>query len=85
MTNNSGLVKGLCAAAAVAAIFVLGFGAEAQDAKKAPAAKPASACKGLAEAACKGNAACAWIVPKTGKQRPYCRTKSTGKSKAKAK
>jgi hypothetical protein len=84
VTNNGGLVKGLCAAAAVAAIFVLGFGAEAQDAKKAPA-KPASACKGLAEAACKGNAACAWIVPKTGKQRPYCRTKSTGKSKAKAK
>lgn len=84
MTYNSGLVKGLCAAAAVAALLVLGFAAEAQDAKKTPT-KPPSACKGLAEAACKAKAECAWIVPKTGKQRPYCRTKSTGKTKSKTK
>ena len=45
---------------------------------KAPT-KVASACKGLAEANCKGNTSCAWIVPKkanakTGKvPASYCR------------
>jgi hypothetical protein len=49
-------------------------------APKAKAAKPASACKGLEEAACKGKTAeCAWIAPKTGKQKPYCRAKPAKK------
>jgi len=46
---------------------------------KKPAAKAASACKGLDETACKANAECGYIVPKkadpkTGKvDAPYCR------------
>jgi len=80
MIINRGLVWGLGAAAAVAALLSFGFDAAAQD-KKAPATKAPSACKGLAEAACKAKAECAWIVPKKGKQKPYCRTKSKTKKK----
>jgi hypothetical protein len=72
-------VKGLGAAAAVAALLVLGLDGEAQAQSKT------SACKGLAEAACKANASCQWIVPKKGKQKPYCRTRTASKSKTKAK
>lgn len=76
-------MKGFCAASAVGLLLTFGLDASAQDtAKKTPApkaaktAKPASACKGLEEAACKGKTAeCAWIVPKAGKQKPYCRAK----------
>jgi hypothetical protein len=58
--------RGLSAAAA--ALLLFGLGAAAQGTKKA------SACKGLDEKACKTKAAeCRWIVPKKGKQRPYCR------------
>lgn len=75
-------MKGLGAAAAVGLLLTFGLNASAQDTtkKKAPAAKPASACKGLEEAACKGKTAeCAWIVPKAGKQKPYCRSKPAKK------
>jgi len=76
----------LGAAAAVGALLLVGLGASAQDAKKAPtaAATPASACKGLNETACKGKAAeCSWIVPKKGKQKPYCRAKPKSAAKKK--
>lgn len=62
--------------------------------KKADAvkkAKPASACKGLAQDACGTNKACAWITPKdandkTGKvQKPYCRMVAGVAKKADAK
>ena len=73
-------------AAAIAAIATIGVGlslsASAQDAAKKPAAaaKTTSACKGLAEAACKAQTAtCSWIAPKTGKQKPYCRAKPAKK------
>jgi hypothetical protein len=63
-----------------AAFLVLGFDAAAQDTKKTPATKAASPCKGLDEKACKGKAAeCTWIVPKKGKQKPYCRLKPGSK------
>ena len=77
MKRISGPWMGLSAAVAIAAMLSFGLDAAAQD-KKAPAAKPAaSACKGLDEKACKSKAAeCAWIVPKKGKQKPYCRSKS---------
>jgi len=75
MKRISGPWMGLSAAAAVAAIVMFSFDAAAQD-KKAPAAKPPSACKGLDEKACKAKAAeCRWVIPKKGKQRPYCRRK----------
>jgi hypothetical protein len=46
----------------------------------AAAAKPPSACKGLAESDCKAKTAeCAWIAPKAGKQKPYCRAKPAKK------
>jgi hypothetical protein len=75
-------------AAAIAAVATMGVGlslvvdALAQDAAKKPAAaaKTTSACKGLAEAACKAQTAtCSWIAPKTGKQKPYCRAKPAKK------
>ena len=59
-----------------------GVGATAQDAKKA-APKTASVCKGLEEKLCKGKTAeCAWIVPKKGKQKAYCRLKPISKAKS---
>lgn len=83
MTTRSGFFKGLGVAAAAGLVLTFGLGAVAQDAaKKAPAAKAAttSACKGLAEAACKAKTGdCAWIVPKAGKQKPYCRAKPAKK------
>ncbi len=83
MKNRAQFIRALATAAATASILSFGLTASAQDAaKKAPAAKAAtvSACKGLAEAACKANTAeCAWIAPKAGKQKPYCRSKPAKK------
>ena len=82
MNTYNRLLKGLCAASAVGLILTFGLTESAQDTmkKKALAAKPASACKGLEEAACKGKTGeCAWIVPKAGKQKPYCRAKPAKK------
>jgi hypothetical protein len=63
-------------AAVFAALLLSGLDASAQDAKKMPPAKAASSCKGLDEKACKGKTAeCAWIAPKKGKQKAYCRLK----------
>jgi len=69
MRMNATLFKGgLGATAAVAVLLVFGFDAAAQGTKKA------SPCKGLDEKACKAKAAeCRWVVPKKGKQKPYCR------------
>ena len=86
MHTHGCFLKGLGAVAAVGLLLTFGLDASAQDtmkktpAPKAKAAKPASACKGLEEAACKGKTAeCAWIAPKTGKQKPYCRAKPAKK------
>jgi len=86
MKLSNWFLKGLGAVAAVGLFLTFGLDASAQDtmkktpAPKAKAAKPASACKGLEEAACKGKTAeCAWIAPKTGKQKPYCRAKPAKK------
>jgi hypothetical protein len=73
---NDSLLKGFSAAAVVAALL-LGVGAEAQSTKKA------SPCKGLDEKACRAKTAeCTWVVPKKGKQRPYCRLRPTRKTKS---
>ena len=82
MNTYNRFLKALCAASAVGLALTFGLTASAQDTmkKKAPPAKPASACKGLEEAACKGKTTeCAWIVPKAGKQKPYCRAKPAKK------
>ena len=81
MSNRSTLLKGLGAIAAMGLLVTLGLDASAQEAgKKAPAAKAASACKGLAEAACKADTAqCTWVAPKKGKQKAYCRLKPAKK------
>ncbi len=87
MINYNRFLKGLCAATAVGLMVTFGVDVSAQEPMKktpapkaAKAAKPASACKGLEEAACKGKTAeCAWIAPKTGKQKPYCRAKPAKK------
>jgi len=81
MTIRIGLLNAVGAAAAAGLILSCGFAASAQDAaKKAPAAATVSACKGLAEAACKAKAStCTWVAPKTGKQKPYCRSKPAKK------
>src|SRR5262245_56083983 len=73
---------GPSAAAVFAALLLLGVDASAQDAKKTPPAKAAvSSCKGLDEKACRGKTAdCAWIVPKKGKQKAYCRLKPAKKA-----
>jgi hypothetical protein len=86
LRNEWALLKGLGAAAAVGALLMLGVSASAQDAKKAPKAAPTptSACKGLDDGACKGKSAeCNWIVPKKGKQKPYCRSKPKSAAKKK--
>ena len=79
----------LLGASAAAVVLLLGVAVHAQTtepAKKKPAPKVASACKGLDETACKAKSAeCLWIVPKTGKQKPYCRLKGTPKKPAPAK
>jgi hypothetical protein len=73
--------------AAVVTLLTLGYDAFAQDKKTTttPAAKtatkPPSPCKGLDETACKAKAECQWIVPKKGKQKPYCKLKATPKKK----
>src|SRR5437868_8621783 len=76
---------------AAVALLTFGYDAFAQDKKATPTppaaktTKPPSPCKGLDEAACKGKSAeCLWIVPKTGKQKPYCRLKGTPKKAAPA-
>jgi hypothetical protein len=77
-----GLGAGLSAAAVLAAFLTWGFDAAAQDAKKTPPPKAPSPCKGLDEKACKAKAAdCAWVVPKKGKQKPYCRLKPGRRTK----
>ena len=82
MKNMGSRWAGLGAAALVAAFLMPGVGATAQDAKKA-APKTASVCKGLEEKLCKGKTAeCAWIVPKKGKQKAYCRLKPISKAKS---
>src|SRR5438128_1752014 len=88
---------GISAAAALFAVFAFGASAqekkmdppkkaEVVKKEKAPpaaktATKPPSPCKGLDEAACKAKAECQWIVPKKGKQKPYCKLKPTPKKK----
>lgn len=84
MKTHRGLLKGVGVLAAAGLIVTFGLNASAQDAAKKPpaakVAKPASACKGLEEAACRAKTAeCAWIAPKTGKQKPYCRSKPAKK------
>jgi hypothetical protein len=83
MRRHRSFVKGMGALTAAGLILTFGLNASAQDAaKKAPAAaaKPPSACKGLAESDCKAKTAeCAWIAPKAGKQKPYCRAKPAKK------
>jgi hypothetical protein len=82
MKIKGGRGTGLSAAAVLAVLLMLGFDAAAQDAKKTPPPKAPSPCKGLDEKACKGKSAeCAWIVPKKGKQRPYCRLKPASRTK----
>jgi hypothetical protein len=74
---------------ALAAVLLLTFGydAFAQETKTTPkpaaktATKPPSPCKGLNETACKPKTECQWIVPKKGKQKPYCKLKTTPKKK----
>jgi len=76
MRANAPLLRGLGAAAAVAAVLMFGDAA-AQTTKKA------SLCKGLDEKACRARTAeCNWIAPKKGKQRPYCRQKAVRKTKS---
>jgi hypothetical protein len=85
MQANGRPLKGLSAAAAIAVLLSLSLGYEdatAQESKKQPASKVASACKGLDEKACKGKTGdCLWIAPKKGKQKPYCRVKTASKKK----
>jgi hypothetical protein len=82
--TNLGKFRILLVAAASGTILALGYPGHAQDKKAAP--KVVSACKGLDEAACKAKSAeCLWIVPKTGKQKPYCRLKGGPKKPAPAK
>jgi hypothetical protein len=82
MKRNGGRWAGLSAASVLAALLMLGFDAAAQDAKKTPPTKAPSPCKGLDEKVCKGKTAdCSWIVPKKGKQRPYCRLRPASRTK----
>ena len=84
LMRDRSCLKVLGAMAAAGLLVTFGLDASAQDAmKKAPAkaAKPASACKGLEDTACKAKAAdCTWVVPKAGKQKPYCRAKPAKKT-----
>jgi hypothetical protein len=79
----------LLGASTAAVVLLLGMAVHAQttDPAKKPAPKPkvVSVCKGLDETACKAKTECAWVVPKTGKQKPYCRLKPAPKKPAPAK
>ncbi len=79
----------LLAASTAAVVLLLGVAVHAQTTeptKKKAAPKVASVCKGLDETACKAKGdECLWIVPKTGKQKPYCRKKAAAKKAAPAK
>jgi hypothetical protein len=71
---NIRIANGLGMIAAAGLLLSLGVNAPAS------AQAPASACKGLDAAACKAKSAtCAWIAPKKGKQKPYCRAKPAKK------
>ena len=73
MKVRSGFLMG-AGAAAVVGLLTLGLDTPAEAQAKA------SACKGLDAAACKAKAsACSWVVPKKGKQKPYCRTRTAKK------
>jgi hypothetical protein len=73
MRGNVAFSKGLGTVVAIAVLLVLGVGAAAQS-------KKASPCKGLDEKMCRAKATeCTWIVPKKGKQRPYCRLRPARK------
>jgi len=77
MKASGGLLKGLGAAAAVGALLLFGLDAAAQS-TKAP-----SPCKGLDQKSCGVKTAeCTWVVPKKGKQRPYCRLRPGRKAKS---
>jgi hypothetical protein len=76
MSMRSGLLKGIGAAAIGLPLLLFGFDASAQAQAKV------SACKGLEAAACKAKTTeCTWVVPKAGKQKPYCRSKPAKKKK----
>jgi hypothetical protein len=76
MRVNAAPLKGLGAAAAVGALLIFGLDAAAQSTKSA------SPCKGLDEKSCRAKTAeCTWVVPKKGKQRPYCRLRPGRKAK----
>jgi hypothetical protein len=87
--RNVTAIGRLFGASTAAVVLLMGVAVHAQTtepAKKKPAAKVVSACKGLDETACKAKSdECLWIVPKTGKQKPYCRLKGTSKKSAPAK
>jgi hypothetical protein len=71
------LLRGLGAVVLFAALVAFGLEAAAQGTKKA------SVCRGLDEKGCKAKTAeCAWVVPKKGKQKPYCRLQPASKKKA---
>ena len=83
-TVHKTLVKTLGISAAAVALVLFGYAAQAQAPKKEEpkaATKPPSPCKGLDETACKAKTECQWIVPKKGKQKPYCKLKPTPKKK----
>ena len=69
------VLAGLAATVAVGLLFSFGLNVPAD------AQATASTCKGLDAAACKAKANCAWIAPKKGKQKPYCRAKAAKKKK----
>jgi hypothetical protein len=74
---SGGLLKGLGAAAAVGVLLMFGLDAAAQS------TRTPSPCKGLDEKACRAKTAdCAWVVPKKGKQPPYCRLRPGRKAKS---
>jgi hypothetical protein len=86
--NNVTAIARLLGASAAAVVLLFGVAVHAQttEPKKKPAPKVVSACKGLDETACKAKSdECLWIVPKTGKQKPYCRKKAAPKKAAPAK
>lgn len=66
---RSSAIMGLGAVAAAGLLLSLGLDAPALAQGKT------SACKGLDAAACRAKAACTWVAPKKGKQKPYCRSR----------
>lgn len=75
-------IVGRLFAASAAAALLFGAQAYAQEKKADPKPAAASPCKGLDDAACKGNSECQWITPKKGKQKAYCRLKAKAKKAA---